>query len=72
MFLKAIAGFSSSALVSFLINKTEHTDVTYEGNIKSLRSDAVSICYHFVQDDICEREDLQQYSPNISKTLLCI
>ncbi len=72
IFLTGEAGFISSALVRFLINKTEHTAITYEGNIESLRLEEYSACYHFVQGDICEREEYQQYSANISKTLLCI
>ena len=59
------AGFIGSALVRFLINKTEHQVInldklTYAGNMDSLAPVAESARYHFVQADICDRDSLDR------------
>jgi dTDP-glucose 4,6-dehydratase len=73
IFVTGGAGFIGSALVRFLINKTEHTVVnfdklTYAGNLESLRSVENSARYHFIQGDICDREAVTavfaQYQPH--------
>ncbi len=60
IFVTGGAGFIGSALVRFLINKTNHTVVnfdklTYAGNLESLKSIDESERYHFVHADICDR-----------------
>ena len=73
IFVTGGAGFIGSALIRFLINKTEHTVVnfdklTYAGNLESLRSVENSARYHFIRGDICDREILAevlaQYQPD--------
>ena len=73
IFVTGGAGFIGSALVRFLINKTEHTVVnfdklTYAGNLESLRSVEESERYHFVQGDICDRDTVSavftKYQPD--------
>lgn len=67
------AGFIGSALVRFLINKTDNQVVnfdklTYAGNLESLKSIEGNERYHFVQGDICDStkvaEVLEQYQPD--------
>ena len=54
------AGFIGSAVVRFLINKTDHEVVnldklTYAGNLESLQSESSNGRYRFFQGDIVER-----------------
>ena len=63
IFVTGGAGFIGSALVRFLINQTGHTVInfdklTYAGNLESLRSVEDSARYHFIQGDICDREEI--------------
>ncbi len=68
------AGFIGSALVRFLIENTEHTiinldNLTYAGNLESLKPIEDSDRYHFIQADICDRDAihtaLQKYQPDL-------
>ena len=68
------AGFIGSAVVRFLINKTDHNvcnvdKLTYAGNMESLSSIIDHPRYHFSQTDICDQQvisDLfQNYKPDI-------
>jgi dTDP-glucose 4,6-dehydratase len=59
------AGFIGSAVVRFLIKKTEHQvlnldKLTYAGNLASLKSIGDYPRYQFVQGDICDRELVAQ------------
>lgn len=67
------AGFIGSALVRYLIKETENIVVnfdklTYAGNLESLKSIDDNERYHFVQGDICEREQVistfSKYQPD--------
>lgn len=58
------AGFIGSALVSYLINKSENKVInidklTYAGHLESLESVEHSVRYHFEQSDICNAEEVQ-------------
>jgi len=55
------AGFIGSAVVRFLINKTEHEvlnfdKLTYAGNLGNVEEVSHSLRYHFVKGDVCDRE----------------
>lgn len=57
------AGFIGSALVRYLIKHTENTVInydklTYAGNLESLEPIASSEKYHFIQGDICDKQEL--------------
>jgi dTDP-glucose 4,6-dehydratase len=63
------AGFIGSALVRYVIEKTQHSVVnvdklTYAGNLESLASVCDSPRYHFAQVDICDRASLMQVFEN--------
>jgi len=65
IFVTGGAGFIGSALIRFLINETDNTVVnfdklTYAGNLESLKSIETSERYHFVQGDICDKEQVLQ------------
>lgn len=68
------AGFIGSAVVRFLINKTEHTVInvdklTYAGNLESLESVSKSERYFFEKVDICDSSSLRKvfdkYKPEV-------
>lgn len=59
------AGFIGSALIRYLIEKTDNSVVnvdklTYAGNLESLEKVSGSDRYFFEQVDICNRDDLQR------------
>lgn len=59
------AGFIGSAVVRYLINKTEHEvlnfdKLTYAGNLKNIEEVSGSERYQFVKGDICDRELFRQ------------
>jgi dTDP-glucose 4,6-dehydratase len=59
------AGFIGSALVRFLINKTDHTvlnvdKLTYAGNLESLTSISENPRYQFVNADICDTDKMTE------------
>jgi dTDP-glucose 4,6-dehydratase len=67
------AGFIGSALIRYLIQRTEHSVVnvdklTYAGNLESLAAVSSESRYAFEQSDICDREALQrifaEYEPD--------
>lgn len=58
------AGFIGSALIRYLINSTNTIvlnldKLTYAGNLSSLKSVDQNERYHFVQADICDRQNLE-------------
>lgn len=58
------AGFIGSAVVRFLIEKTEHEvlnfdKLTYAGNLKNVSEVSESERYQFIQGDICDQEKLR-------------
>jgi dTDP-glucose 4,6-dehydratase len=58
------AGFIGSALIRYLINSTNAIvlnldKLTYAGNLLSLQSVDQNEQYHFVQADICDRQNLE-------------
>jgi len=66
------AGFIGSAVIRYLINKTEHSVVnvdklTYAANLENLQGFEESSRYDFVKGDICDEELMQdvfqQYQP---------
>jgi dTDP-glucose 4,6-dehydratase len=68
------AGFIGSAVIRHLIQNTEHVvtnmdNLTYAGNLASLKVIEDSPRYHFVQADICEAcavdKVLEEFQPNI-------
>jgi len=68
-FVTGGAGFIGSALVRFLIEKTQHIVVnidklTYAGNLESLTSVSDHPRYHFEQIDICDRQALDNAFAN--------
>tara|TARA_B100001093_G_C26755351_1_gene983124 strand:+ start:171 stop:1193 length:1023 start_codon:yes stop_codon:yes gene_type:complete len=72
------AGFIGSAVIRFIINKTNHNIVnldklTYAGNLKSLSSVESNSRYHFEKTDICNSVDisriLQKHQPDIIMNL---
>ena len=59
------AGFIGSALVRFLINKTDHIvlnidKLTYAGNLESLTSISANPRYQFVNADICDADKMTE------------
>jgi dTDP-glucose 4,6-dehydratase len=59
------AGFIGSALVRFLINKTDHIvlnidKLTYAGNLESLTSISENPRYQFVNADICDADKMTE------------
>jgi dTDP-glucose 4,6-dehydratase len=59
------AGFIGSALVRFLINKTDHIvlnidKLTYAGNLESLTSISENPRYQFINADICNAEKMTE------------
>ena len=59
------AGFIGSALVRFLINKTDHIvlnidKLTYAGNLESLTSISENPRYQFAKADICDAEKMTE------------
>ena len=59
------AGFIGSALVRFLINKTDHIvlnidKLTYAGNLESLTSISENPRYQFINADICDAEKMTE------------
>ena len=72
------AGFIGSAVIRFIIDKTNHNIVnldklTYAGNLKSLSSVESNSRYHFEKTDICNSVDisriLQKHQPDIIMNL---
>lgn len=68
------AGFIGSAVVRFLIEKTNHKvfnldKLTYAGNIKNLSNISTNSRYKFIHGDICDRnlvtKSLLEIKPNI-------
>ena len=73
IFVTGGAGFIGSALVRYLINETDNQVVnfdklTYAGNLESLKSIENNDRYHFIQGDICDKENvdavLEQFQPD--------
>lgn len=67
------AGFIGSAVCRFLIKETEHTvinldSLTYAADLSTLSNVSNSDRYHFVQQDICDAQGLEnafdQYKPD--------
>jgi dTDP-glucose 4,6-dehydratase len=59
------AGFIGSALVRYLLTRTEHTVVnvdrlTYAGNLESLAEALPSERYHFEQSDVCDAAEMER------------
>jgi len=68
------AGFIGSALIRYIINKTDHNVInldklTYAGNLESLTDVSSSNRYQFEQVDICNAKEVKRifcdYSPDI-------
>ena len=73
LFITGGAGFIGSAVVRFLINRTNHTVVnidklTYAGNLSSLDSISSASRYHFIKADICNQSAIkaafEKYQPD--------
>ena len=68
------AGFIGSAVIRFLIQKTEHhilnfDKLTYASNLNSIPTEIINDRYQFIQGDVCDKDKVSEiflkYQPDI-------